>query len=94
MLKLKRYSSNTERNYQKAFQCFVSLGHSSAAHLLERGTYLRYIQNLLGHSNSKTTEIYTHIIKRSLDKIVSPLDNLIKPVKILKYAYRRNICNA
>lgn len=54
------------------------LRHSFATHLLEQGTDIRYIQELLGHKSSKTTEIYTHVSINAIDKIQNPADDLLE----------------
>ena len=56
---------------------FHGLRHSFATHLLEKGVDIRYIKDILGHFDIKTTERYTHVSKRMLVNIVSPLDDLL-----------------
>ena len=80
----------TERSVQKVFDraykkakinkrvSVHTLRHSFATHLLEHGTDLRYIQELLGHKSPKTTQIYTRVTNRDIAKIQSPLDALME----------------
>jgi site-specific recombinase XerD len=56
-----------------------SLRHAFATHLLEQGTDIRFIQELLGHSSVRTTEIYTHVSKRTIGTIRSPIENVLHP---------------
>ena len=69
----KVFSDALKRSEIKKQASFHSLRHSFATHLLENGTDIRYIQELLGHQNIRTTQIYTKVTNPSIKRIKSPL---------------------
>lgn len=80
-----QYSPNSAQNIIKAVAqkaglkkrvTMHTLRHTFATHSLENGVDLRYIQSMMGHESSRTTEIYTHVTTKGFDQIRSPLDDL------------------
>jgi len=72
----KVFTQALEKSGVKKDATFHSLRHSFATHLLENGTDVRYVQELLGHANIRTTQIYTKVTNPALKKIRSPLDQI------------------
>jgi len=84
-LSIRKYSRRTIKSYMGINRDFLLFSgkkpeeiENFATHLLESGIDLRYIQEILGHKSSKTTEIYTHVSRASLTKIKNPLDSIFK----------------
>jgi site-specific recombinase XerD len=81
------YPTVLEKAFRKAVQganigkraTIHTLRHSFATHLLEGGCDIRTVQELLGHSSVETTMIYTHVAKKNVLGVRSPMDGKIMP---------------
>jgi site-specific recombinase XerD len=99
---LARHTLQLLRQYYRAYKPEVYLfegqsgGRYSATSLrkvLEQGVNLRYIQQLLGHNSSRTTEIYTHVCATNLLDITSPIDNLMQNTDLGEKSYNAYIAH-
>ena len=78
----RKVSASTQRQALNAIVFLYTLcrirhkRHSFATHMLENGVNIRIVQELMGHADVKTTEIYTHVMEKDISVISSPLDVL------------------